>query len=192
MSNIKDMIQATIGLAPKSKEKQDHYLERLAVAIKDIPDAKLVAMPPEVVEYLNKNLNLEIGKEPEAAPQANGADTSAAVPPASTEPATPTAPPVKAKRAPRAKAAPKPPKIRPDITGHIKRAVFKSPSSTADEVYEGLTKSGIKVSKSTVQTVRADFFHTVRVLKDLGVVDPGVMVVDKTPEPAKEAAQPAA
>jgi hypothetical protein len=50
----------------------------------------------------------------------------------------------------------------------IKTAIIENPEITVDALIKKLGKGGAPVSKVTVSNVRAEFRHTLRVLKDLG------------------------
>jgi hypothetical protein len=183
MANVKQMF-TVLGVEARAKESKARYNERLAKAVADAKDDVIAKLPDEAKAYLRAELNLEINGEGKAAPAPKAETPKADAQPAKKEKAAP---------APKAEPAPKADKL-----GKIKTAVFNNPQADADTLLAMLAKDGITTTKSTVQTVRADFIHSMRTLIALGADLATMQAKVKKPEPAAQkkeqapAEQPAA
>lgn len=73
-------------------------------------------------------------------------------------------------------------------TAHeIKRRVFADPTRLPKDIFEELTKLGVKTSLSTVSTYRTDFLNSVALLREIGALPPAppAPAQPKATKPAK-------
>ena len=67
--------------------------------------------------------------------------------------------------------APKPAKEpRVSVTAEIKKLVYADPTLNAAAIAAKLAERGITTTAGSVQTVKTDFSHSLRVLADLGAI----------------------
>lgn len=81
--------------------------------------------------------------------------------------------------APKAAKAGKPRKVAVDgaaVSTAIKTILIKDSSTTSAAIGESLKKQGIKASERTIGTTRAAFRHSLKVLKDKGVLAASVAI----------------
>lgn len=165
-----------LGVQSKAKESAKRYAGRVAKALDAADDEIKAKLSDEALDWLNKQTKAEFAgtmnetggitppaKEPEPvidpALVVGDAIMDAVNPKAKTRPAgKPTV--VKAKPAPKAK--------EPGTSHYVKVLVLEDPKATPDDIKAKLDKLGVKSTRGSIQTIRADFLHSMKVLKDLG------------------------
>ena len=176
--NLRDVTNAK----PKGKEKRMTYLRRLALATQDISEEDWEDLKKDsqawansAVKKLDKDSKAEL-EEPdleedddvaEDEPQASAkgktkakAKKSAAAP--KVKKAAPKAPPKENKKAPGPLVG---------IKVEIKKMVLKKPGVSAEEIMTALEKKGVTPSKFTVSSIRAEFRHSLKLLKQEELLD---------------------
>jgi hypothetical protein len=174
---IRSAIETALGVPMKTKESNKRYIARVAKALAGIeePILKVRALNTEVVDYL-----VAQGVVAEVAVAGYNAPAVEAAVPAENQEADGTENDlVTDADVAKAEAAPETPakaatvavkKAKRDVTASIKRFVYANQDMSAADVLAGLAKAGTYTSMSTVQTIRADFLNSIRVLKELGVI----------------------
>ncbi len=68
------------------------------------------------------------------------------------------------------KKSPSPPKREIGCKIRIKELLIEDPQFTVDDIYDTLTSEGIQTTVNTVQSIRAEFRHSLKFLKSKGLI----------------------
>jgi hypothetical protein len=181
MSKIEAALVKATGVKRKAKESHQDFGNRLVLAFDKLPEEAWDKLEKPAQEWLNavstaKKASKEIPDFPDAEAPAPAAksekpEAKAEKPTAAAKEKKPAAEKKPAKAAePKEK---KPKELKPGVQTRIKQLLVKKPTMGTLELQEALNEEfpDKKPTTSTIQTIAADFKHSVRVLTKAGKLD---------------------
>lgn len=170
MSQIEKTLRDATGVKKKSSESEQDYYSRLIQAVQALPDDDWEAVGRECQLWVNEGARAfnadedipgfpddESEEEEEPEPKAKKKGKKKAKPTAEEEP--------KKKKA----KSNGPVKTGGGIKDRIKRLLLDDPTMNTEELMQELTKGGAEApSKFTVSGIRAEFRHSLKLLKAEG------------------------
>jgi hypothetical protein len=189
-SPIEQELCGLVDIQQNAEESRQKFLKRLIGKIDKVPDAdweklstqaqkwhgdaiKAIDAGEDVPDFPDieerpvastRTRSSAAAEEEEAPRKKKGAGNGAAT---QKDPAPKKEAAKKDEPAPKKEAAPK----KPSALTEIKKMILANPKIDPAGIAEGLTKKGLTASSSTIQTVRADMRHTLRVLVDAGKLE---------------------
>lgn len=176
MTPVEQELQKVTGVKPEKKEDHMAYVKRVFEATNDLDDQAWDKLSESTQAWLNANAKLskaggELTDFPNGKTNGDKPTKKAAVPAKKAgkkdiadDDDIEAKPAKKAAKAPAAAA----PVKSAGIKNRIKRMILKKPKMSADELFEKLKDEGEAPSKMTVSGIRAEFRHTIRLLKEDG------------------------
>lgn len=180
MHAIETQLQELTKVKPKPKEPRQEYLARLAEAVGDdaiISDTAFDKLPEDVQKWANAATKAVKAERPvtdfpgeETKADKKDDKTPAKKPSKPVKEAAVDKKPAKADKPEKANGAAKVAKTLPEdgVKFRIKQAIIDKPDIGVEDLEKMLAKKGAKPSRFTVAAIRADFRHSLRVLKQAG------------------------
>lgn len=158
-----ELLKAT-GIKRRVAEKFEAYAKRISDKAQDLSDDEWASLSTEAATWVNDAAKaVTKGEEPPAFPDAGDGDGEKAAPaPASKKGAKTAAAPAKGNSTGEAK--------RPGAYTKIKQLMVKDPTMTSEKLIEKLNKAGYEMTPIAVSSIRSDFRHSMRILKEAGLL----------------------